>query len=306
MLDQGDCTLLTIEPQDTRQDTQPVSGRASTRQFGKLRRALHSRSKPADLSAERISYSAPNGSMLLREVTLTARAGDRLAIIGPNGAGKTTLLQVLSGRLRPASGRVLMAGQDLSLIEHGARARQIAVLAQSDQPDLRLRGTDYVAFGRIPHARTSPSDSHERAVSQALETTGATAFAHRKLMELSGGERQRLMLARALAQEPAILLLDEPTNNLDLRARADLIDIAAGLGITVIAVLHDLSLVPDFADRIAVLSEGRLVCCDTPEIALSDPIVRDVFDMSVLRFPHPHDGRPLLIFEKPQVKENSL
>ncbi|MEL6474842.1 MAG: ATP-binding cassette domain-containing protein [Pseudomonadota bacterium] len=137
-----------------------------------------------------------------------------------------------------------------------------------------------------------------------MDASGAAGFADRALQHLSGGERQRLMPARALAQDPSVLLLDEPTNNLDPRARADLMEIAAGLGITVIVVLHDLALVPHFADRIAIMAAGRLVCCAPPDEALSEPMVRQVFDMSVLRLAHPRDGHPLLIFEKPKTEES--
>lgn len=255
------------------------------------------------LAVSRLSYRAPGGAQLLTDVDLSVAQGERLAIIGPNGAGKTTLLRLLAGRLQPSEGRVLLEDQDLGRIDRATRARRIAVMVQNDRPDGRLRGRDYVNLGRTPHLQSARSATHETAVFNALNVTGATGFAERRLSELSGGERQRLMLARALAQEPDVLLLDEPTNNLDLRARADLIETAAGLGITVIAVLHDLGLVPDFADRVAVMAGGRLVCCAPTDEALSEPLVRQVFDMSVLHLAHPRDGRALVIFEKPLTEE---
>ncbi|MEM1159583.1 MAG: ABC transporter ATP-binding protein [Pseudomonadota bacterium] len=252
------------------------------------------------LAAQHISYRTPGGTDLLSDVSFSVAPEERLAVIGPNGAGKTTLLRILAGRMPPSTGRVLLDGQDLGRIDRSTRARRIAVMVQNDQPDGRLRGQDYVYLGRTPHLRHAPAETHKNAVARALEAAGATGFADRPMGQLSGGERQRLMLSRALAQEPSVLLLDEPTNNLDLRARADLMEIAAGLGITVIAVLHDLGLAPDFADRIAVMKGGRLVCCAPPDEALSEPLVRQVFDMSVLRFAHPRDSHPLLIFEKPR------
>lgn len=260
--------------------------------------------EPAKLHLRDVSYRAPGGAALVSSLSLDVVAGERLAIVGPNGSGKTTLLRLLSGRLRPTTGRVSLDGQDLTRISRRDRARRIAVMAQSDHPDLRLTGCAYVALGRTPHLGSAPPSSHAEAVDAAIETAGATGFADRALAALSGGERQKLMLARALAQEPSILLLDEPTNNLDLRARADLIGLIAGLGITVVAVLHDLALAPDFADRIAVMAGGGIVRTALPDEALSEPVVRDVFDMSVHRVRHPRDGRSLLVFEKPQVEES--
>ena len=113
---------------------------------------------------------------------------------------------------------------------------------------------------------------------------------------LSGGERQRAQIARALAQEPRILFLDEPTNHLDPRARGALLALVAELDLTVIAVLHDLHLVPGFANRVAVMREGRLVAADE---ALSRDLVRDVFGIDLLRLPHPHENRELTVFDIP-------
>lgn len=90
----------------------------------------------------------------------------------------------------------------------------------------------------------------------------------RSLSALSGGERQRAALARVLAQMPSLVLLDEPTNHLDPSGRVELLSLVKNKGITVVAVLHDLSLIESFADRVLLLSQGRMVLCDTPERVL--------------------------------------
>ncbi|MEM6486857.1 MAG: ABC transporter ATP-binding protein [Pseudomonadota bacterium] len=257
------------------------------------------------ISVERVVWRARDGTAPVAEASLAVRAGERLAIVGPNGAGKTTLMRLMAGQVRPTSGRVWLGDRDMAAIAPRERARRIAVMAQSDRPDLRLRGGDYVALGRIPHLRRAPVEAHRRAVARALATAGAVHLAARPLAALSGGERQRLALARALAQEPTVLLLDEPTNNLDPRARVDLMATVAALGITVVAVLHDLTLAPDVADRVAVMAGGRVLCCAPPAEALSDARIRDVFDLAVYRLPHPRDGRPLLVFDTPPPQEKS-
>ncbi|MEM9781023.1 MAG: ABC transporter ATP-binding protein [Pseudomonadota bacterium] len=263
----------------------------------------HSGCAAAALSVEHVACRARDGAALVAEASLEVAAQERLAIIGPNGAGKTTLMRLMAGQLQPSRGRVLLGGRDLAVMPRRERSRQIAVMAQSDRPDLRLRAMDYVALGRIPHLRYAAREVHGRAVADALDTVGAAHLAERPLSALSGGERQRLALARALAQEPRVLLLDEPTNNLDPRARADLIATVAALGITVVAVLHDLALAFDFADRIALMAEGRVLACMPPAEALSDALIQDVFNLAVFRLPHPRDGRPMLVFDTPNPKE---
>ncbi|EGT5746810.1 ABC transporter ATP-binding protein, partial [Cronobacter dublinensis subsp. dublinensis] len=126
------------------------------------------------------------------------------------------------------------------------------------------------------------------------------ALRQRLLGTLSGGQRQRAALARALAQTPALLLLDEPTNHLDPPARAALLSLVKSKGISVIAVLHDLAAIDDFADRVLVLHHGEQVACATPDITLQTPTLFPVFGMRSFSVRHPLDGRSLRIFDVPR------
>lgn len=209
------------------------------------------------------------GQSLVRAVSLSVARGDRLAIIGPNGAGKTTLLRMLSGTLRPSSGEVKFTGRRLDRISIAERALHIAVVGQTDQPDPRLAVIDYVELGRVPHAGRRRRSDERDIVVDALRRTGLLPLLGRTIGSLSGGERQRAQLARAIAQEPKILFLDEPTNHLDPRARGDLLELVAGFGMTVIAVLHDLALVAPFATRVAVMNNARLHAPAPPREALN-------------------------------------
>ncbi|WP_244491855.1 ABC transporter ATP-binding protein [Aureimonas sp. AU12] len=240
-----------------------------------------------------------DGRALLCGIDLDVAPGERLAIVGPNGAGKTSLLRLLFGRIRPSAGSVVIDGRDLTQILLSDRGRSIAVVGQSDLPDGRLTVADYVGLGRIPHRGRCADARHAVIVAQACTRVGLDGLGTRRLATLSGGERQRAAIARAIAQEPAILILDEPTNHLDPRARADILDLARGLGITVVAVLHDLALVTPFADRVAVLQAGRIVAHGDPESALSASTVRSVFAMDCFPFTNPATGRPLLVFDTP-------
>ncbi len=236
---------------------------------------------------------------LIRDIDLSVEPGERLAIIGPNGAGKTTLLRLLFGRQTPSTGRILLGDRDLRTLSMSERARMIAVVGQSDLPDMRLTVAEYVDLGRTPHRARVSAARHQVMVGRAIERVGLSSLSSRRLESLSGGERQRSAIARSLAQEPSILILDEPTNHLDPRARTDLLELTRGLGITVVAVLHDLTLVHPFADRVAVMQGGRLVAHDVPDIVLGRDIVRGVFAMDAFPFTNPINGRSLIVFDTP-------
>jgi iron complex transport system ATP-binding protein len=250
------------------------------------------------LSVHALAFTTPSGKPLLQPLSFEVPAGERLAVVGPNGAGKSTLLRLLAGRLAPTRGSVSIDGDDLAELAADARSQRIAVLAQSEPAGISLCVRDYVALGRIPWRQRSAAATHHDAVTRALALCELTRSADRALHTLSGGERQRAALARALAQSPSVLLLDEPTNHLDLRARFDLLDLVRCLGITVVAVLHDLALVGRFADRVAVIDQGRLVACDSPDVALSQVVVRDVFRVDAFPAPHPRGGQPVWVFDR--------
>ncbi|MEI8703193.1 ABC transporter ATP-binding protein (plasmid) [Mesorhizobium mediterraneum] len=251
------------------------------------------------LEAHDVGFRSLAGQSLVEDVSLRVEAGDRLAIIGPNGAGKTTLLRMLAGMVRPGLGEIRLGGRRLDHLAAIDRARKIAVVGQSDQPDPRLAVIDYVELGRVPHVGLRRRSEERDIVVEALKRTGMLKMLDRVIGSLSGGERQRAQIARAIAQEPKVLFLDEPTNHLDPRARAEILELVAELGVAVVAVLHDLSLVAPFASRVAVMNGGRLVGLDSPARTLTPALVREVFSVDVLRLPHPVEDRELTIFDIP-------
>ena len=250
------------------------------------------------LDIDRLTRRNPAGGTLLGPLDLCVAPGERIAVVGPNGAGKTTLLRLLSARLDPCAGTVSLGGRVLHDLGGRERALAIAVLGQDEPADARFDVLDYVALGRLPHQGRCGHAEHAAAVARALERCGVAHLGGRALSTLSGGERQRVRLARALAQAPAVLLLDEPTNHLDLRARIELLELVAGLGITVIAVLHELSLVTGFADRVLVLQAGRVAAIGPPAQALDAGLVAEVFGLDVFTATHPRHGRPSLVFDR--------
>lgn len=151
------------------------------------------------LSVSIASLPRPGGGEILADIHFSAGKGECLAVIGPNGSGKTSLLRAIDHELTVREGDVRLYGRSVAALTRQQRARQIAVLAQNDAPDMRLALEDYVALGRIPHVRDMSRREHESIVTRAINDTGLQKLRTRSLSALSGGERQRAALARVLA-----------------------------------------------------------------------------------------------------------
>jgi iron complex transport system ATP-binding protein len=244
----------------------------------------------AFLTAQGVNVSLGSRAVL-HDVSLELASGHLVALVGPNGAGKTTLLRALAG-LVPATGDIAIGGRTLASLSLRERARRFAYLPQGHIVHWPLPSRDIVALGRYPHGATDParlSPSDREAVTRAMQAADVVAFADRRATELSGGERSRVALARVLAVEAPVILADEPTSSLDPRHQLDVMTTlrkAADGGVLVIVVTHDLGLAARFADRVLVLSSGRLVSQGKPAEALSEQVLADVFRVSAYRAEH--------------------
>jgi putative spermidine/putrescine transport system ATP-binding protein len=202
-------------------------------------------------------------------VTLEVAKGECIALLGPSGCGKTTTLRLVAGFLAPDSGRILLAGRDITRDPPNRRNIGMVFQAYALFPHLSAAGN--VGFGL--EMRGVPRAEAARRVADALDMVGLSAMAERYPSQLSGGQQQRVALARALVIEPDLLLLDEPLSNLDagLRAemRAEIAALRRRLGITTLFVTHDQHEAMALADRIAVMSAGRVVELGPPQ-RLSD------------------------------------
>ena len=228
------------------------------------------------------------GRAVLNDISLSLAPGHLVALVGPNGAGKTTLLRALAG-LVPSEGAIHVGGEALSSLSLRDRARRFAYLPQGHLVHWPLPARDIVALGRYPHGATDPARLSPRdaeAVLRAMQATDVVEFSARRVTELSGGERSRVALARVFAVEAPVILADEPTSSLDPRHQIDVMKSlrdAAGRGVLVIVVTHDLGLAARFADHVLVLGEGRLVAQGAPAAALSEQVVSEVFRISTYR-----------------------
>ncbi len=199
------------------------------------------------------------------DLRLRARDGQFTVLLGPNGAGKSTLLRTVCGLQEPLEGRVLLGGRDLAAISARERARSLGVVLTERVDTWGLTVWDLVALGRAPHTRWSGrlTEDDRVAVARAMLETNTDEFAGRKVSELSDGEKQRVLVARALAQEPAVLVLDEVTAFLDLARRVEIMQLLRRLahtsGRTLLLSTHDLDLALRTADRLWMIDrQGQM------------------------------------------------
>jgi spermidine/putrescine transport system ATP-binding protein len=201
----------------------------------------------------------------VREVSLTLRRGEFIALLGPSGCGKTTMLRIIGGFERPDSGTVTIDGVDV--IGVPPNRRPVNTVFQSYALFAHLDVFENVAFGL--RERRRPKAEIDRAVEHALELVRLPGYERRRPRELSGGQQQRVALARAIANEPRVLLLDEPLGALDSKLRramqAELKALQRRLEITFLFVTHDQEEAFSMADRIAVMEHGRIVQLGTPQ-----------------------------------------
>lgn len=241
------------------------------------------------------------GRQVLDSIDLTAYAGEVLALVGPNGAGKSTLLAALAADLPAESGAVRIDGRPVTDWSAPELALRRAVLPQSAALAFPFPVEDVVRMGRAPWAGTDRADEDDPAVAAAMAATEVTEFAGRPFSALSGGERARVALARVLAQRAPLLLLDEPTAALDLRHQELVLRICrerAAAGDAVVVVLHDLGLAAAYADRAAVLHQGRIAVAGPPAEVFSSGLLGRVYRQPVEVFPHPRTGVPLVVPER--------
>ncbi|MFB6561036.1 heme ABC transporter ATP-binding protein [Streptomyces sp. NPDC056400] len=263
------------------------------------RKAVPARPAPGDAVAEAVDLHLRLGQReVLAGIDLTARAGEVLALVGPNGAGKSTLLGALAADLPASSGLIRIDGRPVGDWSAPDLALRRSVLPQSAALSFPFPVEDVVRMGRAPWAGTPLAEADEEAVAVAMAATEVTDFAARPFSALSGGERARVALARVLAQRAPLLLLDEPTAALDLRHQELVLRICrerAAAGDAVVVVLHDLGLAAAYADRAAVLHDGRIAADGPPAEVFEGELLSRVYRQPVEVLPHPRTGAPLVV-----------
>lgn len=236
------------------------------------------------------SYGA--GARSLEGISLEARPGDILCILGPNGSGKTTLLRCLIGSLTASGGEVALCGTDARSLTARQLARLMAYVPQSTQSVFGHQVLDIVMMGRSAHLPPfqTPRPQDIEIARGALARVGIAHLAARSFSTISGGEKQLCLLARAVAQEPAILILDEPAASLDFGNQARILGILTGLaasGLAIVMTTHHPDHAQQIGTRILALREGKVVASGPAALMLDEEFLTRLYrtPIRVLRGP---------------------
>ena len=242
------------------------------------------------LEIENVGYQTQSLKWLVRNISLAVPAGQFLCIVGPNGAGKSTLLRMISNELYPTVGSIRLRQRNLRDYDPTELAQLRAYLAQKREMAFPFRALQIVLLGRHPYLQGRKESSHDVLFAQQqLQRLRSSHLAERVYLTLSGGESTRVDMARVLSQEPELLLLDEPTNHLDPYYQLELLELCRSLvneQKTIIAVMHDLNLVAQYADRVLLLSEGRLVLQGQPNEVFQREPLREIYGVDFLSLIH--------------------
>jgi iron complex transport system ATP-binding protein len=246
------------------------------------------------------------GQPVVRDITMDFTPGQLYVIVGPNGSGKSTFLKAFAGEWPIAAGEVFYDEVPLGALDKAALARRRAVMSQLPELHFPLRVEDIVGMGRYPHFSFQASRNDRQISLAAMERLSIAGLAGRDYLTLSGGEKQRVQFARALAQiwDPPeqgcrYLFLDEPVSSLDIYYQHQLLELARELvreRVVLIAVLHDLNLAMQYADRVLFLRQGRVIAEGPVPAVIQPALIREVFQVDARLLSDPEGRRPVIAY----------
>lgn len=223
------------------------------------------------------------GKNVINDISFSAENGQLIGVLGPNGSGKTTLLRALCNFIPVEKGEILINGKNINSLNRGEIAKLVSFVPQISEPAEGFTVKDIVFMGRNPHIPffSVAKEKDYEIVKLTLEEAGLSNISGKDISELSGGEYQRVIIARCMAQETPIIMLDEPTSHLDIRFQLEVLEMIRGMkNKTMIATFHDLTLAKKYCSRIILLKDGRIFADDSPEIALSDEAIYQVYGVN--------------------------
>jgi len=232
------------------------------------------------ISVKDVSFSY-NGNPILEKISFDVQPGDYVGIVGPNGGGKTTLLKIMLGLLKPSVGDVLLLGDLITHSENRARIGYVPQRVAADDHLFPATVEEIVMSGRTAGRGllSMRSRADRSAIKRAMKVADVAHLAHRRVGMLSGGERQRVMIARALAGDPAILMLDEPTASVDAPSQEAFYTFLRKLhdnGLTIIIVSHDLDIVTHEVNTVLCLNK-HLVCHGPAEEVMEKSAMEKIY-----------------------------
>lgn len=221
-----------------------------------------------------------------RDVTLSVEHGEVLCLLGPNGCGKTTLFKTLLGLLPRQHGLIELDGEDIANLPRAQFARRVAYVPQATAAFFPFIVKDVVLMGRASRVATfaSPGPTDREAAARALDLLEIAHLGERPFTAISGGERQMVLIARALAQEPAMIVMDEPTASLDFGNQARVLECIRSLsasGLAVVLSTHDPGHAFACSDKVALMKKGRLVAYGTPTDVVTADSLKNLYGVDV-------------------------
>lgn len=251
--------------------------------------------------AQNIDYQL-KGKPILQSVNLRLKAGTFTALLGPNGAGKSSLLKIISGRVKPQKGIVLLEEQDIQDYKESELALRRAVLPQKSNIQFPYSVKEVVMMGCFAHQQTQAKQ--EKLALEKLDEVNFQYPSNRIYQNLSGGEQQRVQLARVLAQISAptntekYLLLDEPTASLDIAREQQFMQTVKKLckaGIGVLAVIHDINLAIQYADELVFMKSGRVIQSGATDQIINQKLIEKVYDHAVQLLQTDQRSKPFIM-----------
>ena len=239
-----------------------------------------------------------DGRAIVKTVSMEVHPGEVLALVGPNGAGKSSILSLLAGDVHATSGTAFLGDKDVTKYRPDEASRLRSVLMQANQVSFPFSVWEIVEMGRAPWGRTPLIAEDDEAIEEALSLADVGHLSERRFNQLSGGERARVSLARVLAQRTPLVLLDEPTAALDLKHQESVMRTIRDLadqGRGVVVVVHDLSVAAGYADRVAMVVEGRLEATGSPAGVIVADRVSRVYGVDVDIEQVGHPPRPVVL-----------
>ncbi|WP_079911243.1 ABC transporter ATP-binding protein [Paenibacillus sp. 32352] len=222
---------------------------------------------------------------VVENVSVQIGKGKITSFIGPNGAGKSTLLSMISRLTTRDAGEIWIDGKDISQFKSADLAKQISILKQSNQINVRLTVRDLVSFGRFPYSQGKLTKEDWKYVDEAIAYMELEDMQHKYLDQLSGGQNQRAYIAMVIAQNTEYVLLDEPLNNLDMRHSVQIMKVLRRLvdelGKTVVIVIHDINFASCYSDYIVALKGGKVIKEGTTDQIIESSVLREVYDMDI-------------------------
>lgn len=264
------------------------------------------------LKVDSVTYGVKK-RIILKNITFSVRPGEVLALLGANGAGKSTLLRMITGEQKPDKGSVSLYGKKLQDYSSVELASLKATLSQHNVVNMPFLCQEIIMMGRYPYHRNNPTNADHDIVLETMKVCGIEHLSERSFLTLSGGEQQRVQLARVLAQlwdrKKGLIILDEPVTGLDMLYQQQTMAIARALaqkGYMVLAVLHEINLAAQYADRILMMKNGRRWKDGTPSEVLTPLDIYSVFSIETEVMINPRTLKPFVLVKEIKLQAENF